>query len=75
MNISDFTNAFPHVRHEGGPLTARNILSVTPEDGSGLSFNLTMWVNDSVVPAYVRFDKVTRRPVAVSVDGQKCTWY
>ena len=75
MNIQEFTLSFPHIRQQGDSLNAKNVLSVMHEDGSGYSFNLTMWVNGKVVPAYIRFDAVTHKPVAVMVDGHQCTWY
>lgn len=75
MNIQEFTFSFPHIRQQGDSLNAKNVLSVMPEDGSGYSFNLTMWVDGKAVPAYIRFDPVTLKPIDVMVDGQKCTWY
>lgn len=71
MNIVDIQISFPAKRVGNEWVTSKNILEVTREDGSGYSFNAVMYVNSVEVPAYFKFNRVSREIEVLVIDGNQ----
>ena len=77
MSLVDICSNFPRVSYGNVEIRERNLVFAQMEDGSGYSWNLSVVVDDTKYDMYIRFDKITRKPKSVLIDGKQCvetTW-
>ena len=72
MSIVDICSNFPRVSYCNVDVRERNLVFAQMEDGSGYSWNLQVVVDDTKYDMYVRFDRITRKPKSVLIDGKNC---
>ena len=72
MSLVDICSNFPRISYSDVPIRERNLVFAQMEDGSGYSWNLSALVNSVPYKIYVRFDRVTRKPESIVVEGKQC---
>lgn len=72
MSVVDICSNFPRVSYNNVDVRERNLVFVQMEDGSGYSWNLQVILDDVTYDMYVRFDRITRKPKSVLIDGKDC---
>ena len=71
MSLYDICHSFPRVSYGNVTVQERNLVHAEMEDGSGYSWNLKAIVDEVELKIYVKFDRVTRQPSSIVIDGKQ----
>jgi hypothetical protein len=71
MNLHELTMHFPSKTVGEEFITSRNLLEVVQEDGSGCTFNLTLYVGGEKKSGFIAFNPVTKKPERLVINGEE----
>ena len=71
MSLYDICHSFPRVSYGNVTVQERNLVHAEMEDGSGYSWNLKAIVEEVELSIYAKFDRVTRQPSSIVIDGKQ----